>query len=326
MYDLNRERTAERLRPLAEFGLLLMVLAGGTEYLIRNNEYAAQNPVSLICEINAEGNIVRSFGKDVLRGRCGIAVAPESCRHHGFTPGNLYVQHALCAGDNLNRYAISEFSSDGRLVKTISGGREIGTRLAGPAAITFLAEGTLLVPSGGWTDAILMLLRGGASICRFINLCSNQVVCGPDERIYAIYASSAGDHIRVYNKNGHQEQILAPTAPGISYFSIAVNSRRQLWAIRLEQQQKQVAYSLVKYTEDGTELQALDLPGIDRGYLAVDKDDNLYVPCARTGELCILDHAGKIIRRISLRGRLCPNAVAIGSDGRIWVAGSIINS
>jgi DNA-binding CsgD family transcriptional regulator len=327
MYDLNRPQAAERLRPLAEFGLLLMILAGEADFLMQNNASATQHPASMVCEVNAKGDVVRSFGADILRSAGGIAIAPPVAARHGFTPGNLYVLHTLTAETEVNLCAITEFTPDGRFVKTFSGGREIGTRLAGRAGINFHPDGRLLVPSGGWTDGILAFRRGGASVRRFANLCCTQVSTGPDELIYAVHYSSAGSQIDVYDAKGNllRNLIASPAMCGPS--SVIVNSLRHLWILYREHvtglREPQDKSTLRKYSIEGTLLRSMDIAGLEGGMLFVSPSDDLYVACSRTYDVKIFSPEGKEIRRINLRGKMLPFSAAANEDGQVWVVGAL---
>lgn len=331
MYDLNREQAAEHLRPLAEFGLLLVLLAGGTEFLVRQEEAPLKRQVSLVCEIDAKGEVIRSFGADVLRGARIIAIAPPAAARQGFTPGHLYVCHCLPAQDALNIEAFCEFTPDGRFVRTFTGGKEIGTRLYNVGGVSFYPDGRLLVPSGGWTDSVLAFSSGGAGVRRFLNLCSPQITVGPDGRLYAIRYSSAGSQIHVYEPTGRFVGAIAASSAASGPTSVVVNSRGHLWVMYAEaavtpfkgEEVKQAACTLREYAPDGALLQRIEVPGLYNGCLAIDAEDRVYAPCSRSREVKVFAPDGTEVRQIHLRGKIVPYSVAVAEDGRVWAIGNV---
>jgi DNA-binding CsgD family transcriptional regulator len=315
------------LRPLAEFGLLLMTVAGHTRFLQEQNGSIAKQRASIVCEIDGRGEVVRSFGADRLRGNCSIVIAPPHAAQQGFTPGHLYVNHLLPASDGLQTNAISEFTPDGRFVRTFGGGREIGARLTNTGGMTFHPDGRLLVPSGGWTDAILAFSNGGNSVRRFINLCSTHIAVGPDRKFYATYYSSAGYRIKIYDEQGGLETALNPSGSSVGYYSIAVDSRGHLWTLHdnwaagIQPGEHAAEPDILELAPDGTLLRSLNAPGLASGQLTLDTQDNLYVPCQRSQDVKVYSPDGKEIRRINLRGKIAPLSVAVGEGGRAWVLG-----
>ncbi len=307
-------------RPLAEFGLLLMILAGRAAAQEKADETQVKLRHAAICGLDSRGKVIQVFGAEHLRGICGMAVAPRQAARQGFTPGHLFVVGDTGHPQNgLNTVSIREFTPEGRFIREFCGGREIGTRLVSGCA-TFHADGRLLVASGSSTDAILAFRRGGATVRRFANTIPSSFCVRPSGEIYMVHGSSAGNTIRVLDAAGKIQHKFGLTPAGVNYSGIVVNSQGHTWIIRTENE----AVTLAEFAPDGTQLRTLSLPGLLFAHLAVDRHDRLYVPCRRSGDVKVLSPDGKLVHQFDLRGKIAPYAVAISDEGRIWVTGEIV--
>jgi DNA-binding CsgD family transcriptional regulator len=307
------------IRPLAEFGLLLLLLAGKMAHLAVVEAQARPLPRAVVCEVDSVGRLVRTFGSDRLFGRTGLVVAPPRAARQGFHPGHLFVTSQQIAVSGLNLSALHEFTPEGQFVRTFCGGREIGTRLASSPPGVFHPDGRLLVACGSSTDALLAFRRGGATVRRFANIICGQVSVGPFGAIYAAHVSTVGGCIRVYDAGGRLLRTFGSTPAGAGYSGLAVDSRGHVWVNYDEND----AFALREFGSDGTLRRTLPLPGLGRGCLAVDERDHLYVPCPRGGDIKILTPDGNVVRRIGLRGRLTPTSVAVGTAGQLYIVGEV---
>jgi hypothetical protein len=105
----------------------------------------------------------------------------------------------------------------------------------------------------------------------------------------------------------------------VYYHGLAVTSKRRLFVNRVEN-----GCGLIDaFDASGQLLASFGVPGFTSGQLCVDEQDWLYVPCARSGDVKILAPDGAMLRRIDLRGKIVPFAVAAGDHDRLWVGGQI---
>jgi DNA-binding CsgD family transcriptional regulator len=320
-YDLQAEMSRASLRPLAAFGLLLAALcqlAGGLLHQRRNPSLRIGSP-GVICELDAQGSVIRSFGADRLRIAHGIAVAPPAAALHGFTPGHLFVTSSYLLSQNLNIAEIVEYAPDGRFVRAIRGGADIGTRLGNCSALAFAADGRLLVGSMGETDALLEFTEGGAKVRRLADGCFPNIAVAPSGRIFAAQHSGTGCILKVLDGVGTLLQAFGGTPPGIGYGGIAVTGQGSVLALRDDG----CDCSLVEFDPAGEELRALPVTGLTSGQLVVDSSDRLYVVGERSGEIKVFSLEALLLRRIDLRGKIVPKGVAAWEDGRLWVCGQV---
>jgi DNA-binding CsgD family transcriptional regulator len=303
---------------LALFGLLLSSLghiANGHLIGDRNNQSAPQKH---LYEMDRSGNLRRAFAAHISRGSM-VAVAPDQAVRHGFTPGHLFALNELPVLEGLNSEQICEFSPSCRFLRAFCGGKEIGTRLHFSHSLAFHSDGRLLVTTGSLTDAILAFSDGGASIQRFAEGCMNQICIGPSGRVYAAQSSGIGNIIKVFDSGGQLLQTVGGTPAGVFYGGVAVNSRGHIFVNRCEGGRGIVQ----EYDEAGEFLRDIVVPGLYRSRLTIDAEDRLYVPCEHTADVKILSPNGEMTARIDMHGKIHPQYVSLGPNGRLWIGGQV---
>jgi len=319
--DLDDEPFATFLKPLAEFGLLLLILGQTAADPVRQDRVVSASGPGVVCELNARtGEVVRTFGSEHLFRARSIAIAPPKSARHGFTAGNLFVLHDGFPQQGLNAAAVVEFTPDGQFVRTFCGGKEMNTRLTPNGGLTFATDGRLLVSSPGLTYAVLVFSHGGASVQRLMNGCCPQICVGRSGDITVTQYSGTGGCVRVFDSDGRRLRQFGETPQGAAYIGVAVDSRGHVFVNRHEGERSIIE----EYEADGESVRSFAVPGLagPRGtLLTMDAQDRLYVPCERTADIKVLSPEGRVIRRIDLGGEIVPLAVAVSDGGCLWVSG-----
>src|SRR5262249_8313644 len=114
---MDRIPRAEALKPLAEFGLLLMAASGTALDVLRTNHVEMPQYRGVVYELNLQDKNMRSFGEEYLSLATSTAIAPASAAHYGFTPGNLFVTNRFCQYRGTNNGAVTEFTPEGQFVR-----------------------------------------------------------------------------------------------------------------------------------------------------------------------------------------------------------------
>jgi DNA-binding CsgD family transcriptional regulator len=307
---------------LAQFGLLLLV-ASGMAMVLPSWEARGKAPgKSVVCALDADGRIVRSFPVD-SRHLGSVVIAPPRAIRQGFTPGHLYVSMQRTHPEGLNTALIGEFSPDGRPVRCFCGGREIGTRLDWGLSLAFAADGRLLAASGTLTDAILAFSEGGQRVQRFAEGSMQQIITDASGRIYGAQYSGAGCVVKVLDGGGNLLGTIGGTPPGVAYGGLALSSTNHLFVSRVARGDSRGF--IEEYDADGAYLREFTVPVAPQGFgrLCMDAKDRLYVPCRQSGDIKVLSPDGKVTRSIDLRGHVVPYDVAVGEDGVVWVCGGL---
>jgi DNA-binding CsgD family transcriptional regulator len=315
----HRELNETELRSLAEFGLLLFVLSGAAALPLYSDMQWQPPPRGVVCELNAQGKVVRSFGTEHLRRVQGITLAPSHAARHGFTPGNLFVVHHAMPQQGLNDSAIVEFTPDGKFVRAFFGSREVGTQLCYAPSLAFDADGRLLVASGLLANRILTFSDGGATVQRFADCCATGLYVSASGKVYASQFNGRGCVVQVYDPNGRLLRTIGGTPAGVGYYGIAVNAHGHIFVNYTDTDHRSGVIEV--YDADGDFLRSSAVVGLNVCQLTIDAQDRLYVPCQRTADLKIVSPDGKVLRRIDLQGQVVPYGVALGEGGRMWVSG-----
>ncbi|HZO88886.1 MAG TPA: LuxR C-terminal-related transcriptional regulator [Chthonomonadaceae bacterium] len=316
--DIDRALEAVGLRPLVEFGLLLLSISSLAARYISSYEQIYQKQ-GIVCALDRSGNVVRCFGQEQMGiARC-IVIAPPHAAEAGFTPGNLFIAHDYVPQRALNRGAIAEFTPQGQFVRAFCGGPEINTRLIGPLNLAFAADGALLATSGILTDAILRFDQGGRRVRRWIEGVHNDVGVGSTGQIYTIRPETDKSTIAIYTPNGSYLGRLGPVHK-YELYKLAIHSCGHVYVSRNAKGRCEVHV----YDPKGDKLDSWYPGGLNDGRLALDEWDRLYVCCSESQDLKILAPDGTVERRFDLRGRLKPWAVAPGPNGQIYVCGKAL--
>ena len=171
------------------------------------------------------------------------------------------------------------------------------------------------------TDCLLAFSDGGRKVERWVNGVCTQVAVGLDGRVYTAGTGGATTLIRVYAPSGEQVLHFALLPEGSNYTGIAVTSQGRIWVNRWHGPEQQLR--LVEFAPQGEQQRALALPGMDGCHLHRDAQDRLYVPCARSKDIKILDASGAIVERIALDVSLVPYSVVTNGNGCLYVTGLI---
>jgi DNA-binding CsgD family transcriptional regulator len=319
---------AQQSRLLAQFGLLLLTASGAAAQATVHLYNSQSLSRGIVCEVNRDGGIVRSFGEDYLRYQPAITLAPPHAARQGFTPGRLFIQHHGAPVQGVNLSEILEFTPEGQFVRAFCGGRDLGTRLGNVANLAFGSDGRLLVASMGLTDAILAFSNGGATVRRFAEGCMRQICVDRSGKVYAIQHAGIGCIVKVFDSYGQLLYILGGTAAGVIYSGIAVNSRGHVFVSRFETDTEKQGVVEV-YDANGDSLRDFLVAGFrlrppaGQSLLLSDALDQLYIPCPYSNDVKVLSPEGKIVRRIDLRGKVVPRSVTVSDEGRLWVSGPV---
>jgi DNA-binding CsgD family transcriptional regulator len=308
------------VQPLAAFGLLLLTLSGATLRQLHGDLRPTPPERGAVCEVDARGNIVRTFGAEQMEIARSISIAPRRSRQHGFTPGNLFVAHDMHPQQGLNRAAISEFTPTGTYVRTFCGSDEVGTRMVGPLSLAFAADGRLLVSSGWLTDSILAFEANGDTVKPFAKGCYVQI--GVSASGY-VYGAQHGDDpmgvIHVFDGTGQLVQRLGLDLKEGVLQGLAVDSRDHIFVSHGVHFRRVIE----ELDPDGKSVRVLTVQGFHDGRLAVDAQNRLILPCYLSGDVKTVLPDGTIEKTIDLQGKVKPLEVMVGKDGRFWVCGSV---
>ena len=306
------------LKTLAAFGLFFTASCGMSAFPLSQEQRSPDPaPRGLVCELNAQGEMIRSFGMEQMSIAWGIAIAPPSAAKQGFTPGNLFVVHESGPVRGLNEYAIAEFTPEGAFVRSFCSSRHLKNRLSGCSRILFTASGRLLVAAG---NAAHEFEQGGRFTRRFAGGCSHDVCEDSEGRFYVIHASTVGCEIGVFDADGQQLRTIGGTEAGTDYRSAAVSSKGLFHVSRVRNNEA----VLETFDTNGEWLGEFNLTGHNREHFVLDTADRLVMPCRRFGNVQIFSLEGKLLRRIDLRGVLSPHSVTIDAEGSLWVCGAAL--
>ena len=266
---------AEQIQRLGAFGLSLFLMASLPEWLRNAHESHGDGTArGVLNEMTPAGAGVRAIDLSEIPGKphafaLAFAFAPPAAAGHGFTPGNLYVAQALTYGNPLNPISISEFTPEGRLVRSFTGGSHLRSTLQNCSGLTFTHDGRLLTPTA---SAVLEFMEGGRVTRQF---CSH-VPYGPltQDRRGRLYIAAGWEHrspVCVFEPDGSPVRTVEHGGNGF-FSGVAVDDRGTLYVSNIRTPGIEV------YDERGRRLASFGQDHLTRpGRLSLDNYGGLYV-------------------------------------------------
>jgi DNA-binding CsgD family transcriptional regulator len=322
-HGLENVADAAVWQELGAFGLLLMLATNTVAVPLR---YAAHvNPANgvLYC-LKPDGDggyrARQVVGPGRIRAPYGLAIAPPIAARQGFTPGSLYVVADLGAEQGLNIQEIVEFGADGREGRAFCGGRSISSRLGGAKDLLFDGTGALLVTGG---TALLRFTEGGARVHPLVLQCCTSVCAAPKGELYVAHSSSRGASIGVYASSGQQRRVFGQQPMETQFPCLQPLPGGEIAALCCNPAKLDECVLHI-YDVHGDFLRSWRVANANYGAFAFNARDNcLYVPCRKPGDIAVYALDGRLQRRITLDQGIAPYAVTFDTDGALWCVGSI---
>lgn len=316
---------AAQWQELAAFGLMLMLTANTVSTPLHNAAISL-TPSGVLYRLEPEANGTFRARQIVGAGRLcslsGIVIAPPAARHQGFIPGAIYVIHLRDKRSVVNYQEIAVFSSDGSEQSVFAGGRTILTGLHSGMGMTFDASGRLLVTSG---NALQRFTAGGERVQPLIQRCCTGVALAAKERLYLAHYSSRGGSIGLYTPNGKLRQEFAQLPMDLFFPSLLALPGGEIAALRCSLSRDKPEEPVMQiYDAEGNCRRQWRVEGASPGAFAFHARDKLfYIPCRESRDIAVYAPDGKLQKRIPLPADVTPHAVTFGSDGILWLIGTV---
>ncbi len=328
MHSLENLPDAAQWQELASFGMLLMLAtnAASVPLAYAANPFSASGVLYRL-EPEAKGayRARQIVGPGRLRYPSGLVIAPHVARRQGFTPGHVYVAHKRAMREGLNQQEVMEFTPEGVEQHVFYGGRTTLSSLRDCRGMVFDASGRLLITSG---NALQRFSEGGGRVQPLIEQCCTGVALAAKERLYLAHYSTRGGSIGLYTSGGKLRQTFAQLPMDIFFPGLQSLPGGEVAALRVSLSRDKPEEPMMQiYNAEGEFLRCWRAVGASLGAFAFHaKEERFYIPCDISRDIAVYAADGKLQQRIPLPAEVTPRAITFGSDGALWLVGSVLEA